>query len=105
MLCSERLRRAAYRQPLVYNFSVFREILKQVYVAERLQPPTSLSTITNVYSTIWSRAISPQYWREVVRSGEWAKLSIYAIEAYGIFKVSLRSPLLLPATLCDFPAF
>ena len=77
----------AYRQPLVYNFSVFRELLKQVYVAERLQPPTSLSTITNVYSTIWSRAISPQYWRGVVRSGEWAKLGIYAIEAYGIFKV------------------
>ncbi|TFK77717.1 hypothetical protein K466DRAFT_607794, partial [Polyporus arcularius HHB13444] len=29
----------AYREPLSYNFAVFREVLKQVYVAERLQPP------------------------------------------------------------------
>ncbi|OBZ72338.1 hypothetical protein A0H81_07348 [Grifola frondosa] len=70
----------AYRQPLQYNFSVAREILKQVYTAERLQPPTSLSTITSVYSTLWSRAISPAYWRQLVRSGEWAKVGVYAVE-------------------------
>ncbi|TCD61820.1 hypothetical protein EIP91_007865 [Steccherinum ochraceum] len=77
----------SYRQPLVYNFSVAREFLKQVYVAERLQPPTSVHTITNAYSTIWSRASNPQYWREIARSGEWAKVGVYAVEAYGIYKV------------------
>lgn len=68
-----------------------REFLKQVYVAERLQPPTSLSTLQNAYSTLWSRATNPAYWRELVRSGEWTKVGIYAVEAYGIFKVSTRA--------------
>ncbi|CAL1715929.1 unnamed protein product [Somion occarium] len=77
----------AYRQPLLYNFSVAREFLKQVYIAERLQPPTSMSTITNAYTALWSRARNPAYWREIVRTGEWRKVGIYAVEAYGIFKV------------------
>lgn len=77
----------AYREPLVYNFQVAREFLKQVYVAERLQPPTSLSTIQNAYSTIWSRASNPSYWREIFRTGEYAKIGVYALEAYGIYKV------------------
>ncbi|THH31198.1 hypothetical protein EUX98_g2966 [Antrodiella citrinella] len=77
----------AYRQPLVYNFSVAKEFLKQVYVAERLQPPTSVNAFTSAYSTLWARASNPQYWREIAQSGEWTKVGIYAIEAYGIFKV------------------
>lgn len=72
----------------MYNVSVAREFLKQVYVAERLQPPTSTSTLTSAYSALWSRASNPAYWREIVRSGEWAKVGVYAVEAYGIFKVS-----------------
>lgn len=79
----------AYREPLLYNFAVAREFLKQVYVAERLQPPTSLSALQNAYSTLWSRATNPAYWRGLVRSGEWAKVGVYAVEAYGIFKVSM----------------
>lgn len=77
----------AYRDPLLYNFSVTRELLKQVYIAERLQPPTSLGTLQSAYSTLWSRASNPTYWREIVKSGEIAKVGIYAVEAYGIFKV------------------
>ena len=79
---------SAYREPLVYNFAVFREVLKHVYIAERLQPP-SLSTFQSVYATLWSRARSPQYWRDLVQSGDLAKVGIYALEAYGIFKVRL----------------
>src|SRR6202044_3948700 len=78
---------AAYRQPLMYNLSVTRELLKQVYVAERLQPPTSLSTIQSAYSTLWARASNPAYWREIAQSGELARVGVYAVEAYGIFKV------------------
>ena len=71
---------------MTYNFAVFREVLKQVYVAERLQPP-SLAAFQSVYSTLWSRAVSPQYLRDLVKSGDLTKVGIYALEAYGIFKV------------------
>ncbi|KAH9046131.1 hypothetical protein EDB84DRAFT_1586989 [Lactarius hengduanensis] len=57
----------SYQQPVRYNLSVAREVLKHVYTAERLQPPTSLGA--------------------VVASGEWARLGVYAVEAYGIFKI------------------
>ncbi|KIM73295.1 hypothetical protein PILCRDRAFT_829234 [Piloderma croceum F 1598] len=77
----------SYRQPLMYNLSVTRELLKQVYIAERLQPPTSLSTIQSAYSTIWARASNPEYWREAAKNGELARVGVYAIEAYGIFKI------------------
>jgi len=77
----------SYRQPLMYNLSVGRELLKQVYIAERLQPPTSLSTITDAYSTLWARAKNPTYWRDIAQSGEWARVGVYAVEAYTIFKV------------------
>ena len=85
---------AAYREPLTYNFAIFREVLKQVYVAERLQPP-SLATFQSVYATLWSRATSAQYLRELARSGDLTKVGIYAVEAYGIFKVR---PFLLLST-------
>jgi len=77
----------SYRQPVMYNLSIARELLKQVYVAERLQPPTDLVVVRNAYSTLWSRASNPAYWREILSSGEWTKVGIYAVEAYGIFKI------------------
>ncbi|KAI0058784.1 hypothetical protein BV25DRAFT_1810239 [Artomyces pyxidatus] len=77
----------AYRQPLEYNFHVARELLKQVYVAERLQPPTSLAQVQSAYASIWQRASSPAYWREIARTGEWQRVGVYAVEAYGIYKI------------------
>jgi hypothetical protein len=77
----------AYQQPVKYNFAVAREVLKQVYTAERLQPPASLGSVFGTYATLWARTRSIGYWREVVKSGEWARLGVYAVEAYGIFKV------------------
>jgi F-type H+-transporting ATPase subunit g len=79
----------AYRHPLLYNLSVSREILRQIYIAERLQPPTSFAAITDAYTTLWSRAMSPAYWRQMASNGELLKVGIYVIEAYGIFKVGL----------------
>ena len=59
----------AYQQQLVkYNFAVARDVLKHVYTAERLQPPTSLGAVARTYGTLWARARSLGYWREVVRS-------------------------------------
>ncbi|KAH0833374.1 mitochondrial ATP synthase g subunit-domain-containing protein [Lanmaoa asiatica] len=77
----------SYRQPLIYNAEVARELLKQIYIAERLQPPTSLATITDAYSVLWGRAKNPQYWRDLLTTGEWAPVALYAVEAYAIFKV------------------
>ena len=82
----------AYRDPLIYNLSVTRELLKQVYITERLRPPTSLSTIQSAYSTLWARASNPVYWRESARNGELARVGVYAVEAYGIFKVRRNTP-------------
>ncbi|KAH9050356.1 hypothetical protein EDB83DRAFT_2399960 [Lactarius deliciosus] len=77
----------SYQQPVRYNLSVAREVLKHVYTAERLQPPTSLGAVFGTYGTLWGRARSVAYWRQVVASGEWARLGVYAVEAYGIFKI------------------
>ncbi|KZP10460.1 hypothetical protein FIBSPDRAFT_833460 [Athelia psychrophila] len=77
----------SYRDPLIYNLNVTRELLKQVYLAERLQPPTSFSTIQSAYQTMWTRASNPAYWKDIAKTGELAKVGIYAVEAYGIFKI------------------
>jgi len=77
----------SYRQPLLYNFAVAREFLKQIYIAERLAPPTSLSQITSVYKQLYSNAISIPFWRELWTSGQWTKVAIYGLEAYGIFHI------------------
>jgi len=77
----------SYRQPLLYNFAVAREFLKQIYTAERLAPPTSLSQITSVYKQLYSNAISIPFWRELWTSGQWTKVAIYGLEAYGIFHI------------------
>ncbi|THG93385.1 hypothetical protein EW145_g8391, partial [Phellinidium pouzarii] len=66
----------SYREPLVYNLSVGRELLKQIYIAERLAPPTSFSAVTSVYQTLWQRASSPAYWREILRTGEYKRISV-----------------------------
>jgi hypothetical protein len=77
---------AAYQQPILYNLAVARELAKQIYVAERLQPP-NLATVRTAYSLIFSRAVSPAYWREAVQSGDILRIGIYGLEAYGIYKV------------------
>ena len=76
----------AYRAPVTYNLQVTRELLKQVYVAERLQIP-HWTTFLSEYSLLWSRARNTAFLRELVRSGEWMKVGVYAVEGYGIFKV------------------
>jgi len=77
----------SYRQPLMYNLEVARELLKQIYIAENLKPPRSMSTLVEAYTNIFNHARKADYWRGVLRSGDWAKLGIYALEAYGIFKI------------------
>ncbi|KAJ7067217.1 hypothetical protein C8F01DRAFT_1120666 [Mycena amicta] len=74
------------RKSFLYNFAVFREIVKQVYRAE-LQFPKDAATFRTAYETLYRRAIDLSYWRGIIQSGEIARVGIYAVEAYGIFKI------------------
>jgi len=76
----------SYKQPLLYNLSVTREILKQIYVKEGLKPP-SIEAVRTAYETLWTRAINPAYWRTIASNGEIVRVGIYGVEAYTIFKV------------------
>ncbi|KAF5354898.1 hypothetical protein D9756_005301 [Leucocoprinus leucothites] len=76
----------SYKEPLVYNFSVAREVAKRIYVGEALQPP-SLSQFAETYRQIWSNATQVAYWRGIVQSGQVAQVGIYGLQAYGIFKI------------------
>ena len=78
---------SAYREPLLYNAQVAREIVKHIYVAERLSPPLTAEAWKSAYSALFSRAISRSYWTEAAANGQLARVGVYALEAYGIFKV------------------
>lgn len=79
--------RSGWSEPLSYNLKVAGSLLKQVYVAERLAPPTSVDVISSAYRSMWARARDPAYWARFVESGEWKKVGIYAVEAWGIFTI------------------
>ncbi|EJT45422.1 hypothetical protein A1Q2_05383 [Trichosporon asahii var. asahii CBS 8904] len=77
----------SYKQPLQYNWQVFKSLVKQVYQAEKLAPPTHLSQWTSAYSEIFHKAASKQWWSQVLSSGSWAKLAVGGLEAYGLYKI------------------
>ncbi|SCZ93680.1 BZ3500_MvSof-1268-A1-R1_Chr6-3g08817 [Microbotryum saponariae] len=76
----------AYKEPIFYNAAVAKEIVKQVYVKEKLAPP-SLGQVTYVYQQFFNSARDVNYWQQLYKSGEWKRWAIYAVEAYGIFKI------------------
>ena len=80
----------AYRQPLLYSLAVTREVIKQIYIREGLQPP-SLSTIRAAYASLWSQITSPGLVRNLVRNAEVGRVGVYGLQAYGIFKVRVIS--------------
>jgi hypothetical protein len=61
----------------VYNFKVLTSLARQVYIAEKLAPPTNLNTWINAYTKIWSSAVSPNYWKSIAQNGQWAKVGVY----------------------------
>lgn len=80
----------AYKQPLLYNLAVTREVIKQIYIREGLQPP-SLFTIRTTYASLWSQITSPGQVRNLVQNAEVGRLGVYGLQAYGIFKVRFIS--------------
>ncbi|TFK35261.1 mitochondrial ATP synthase g subunit-domain-containing protein [Crucibulum laeve] len=76
----------SYKDPLFYNLAVTREVLKQIYVKESLQPP-SLAAVRTAYASIWSQVSNPAALRSLAQSGDIARVGIYGLQAYGIFKI------------------
>ncbi|KAF7768380.1 hypothetical protein Agabi119p4_7623 [Agaricus bisporus var. burnettii] len=75
-----------YKEPLVYNFTVAREVVKRIYVSEALSPP-AFSQYAEVYRQIWSNVTHASYWRGLTQNGQFAQVGIYGLQAYGIFKI------------------
>jgi len=76
----------SYRAPVTYNLTVAKEVLKHIYVAERLQPP-SVAEFQTVYLSLVQRLANPANLREVFRNSDLLRVGLYGIEAYGIFKI------------------
>ena len=73
LLCSTS---AGYKDPIVYNFKVLASLARQVYIAEKMAPPTNLSAYVNSYANIWSNAVSPNFWKGLAQNGQWAKVGV-----------------------------
>ena len=58
-----------YKEPLLYNFAVARELAKQIYVAERLAPP-SIDAFRAAYASLWAQISSPAAVRQFAGSGD-----------------------------------
>jgi len=65
---------------------VTKEVFKQIYVKEGLQPPT-LDAVKSAYSSLWSQVTSPALVGNLVKSGDLGRVGFYGLQAYGIFKV------------------
>ncbi|KAF9555068.1 hypothetical protein CPC08DRAFT_712321 [Agrocybe pediades] len=76
----------SYKQPLLYNLAVTKEVFKQIYVKEGLQPPT-LDAFKSAYSSLWSQISNPGLVGNLVKSGELGRVGVYGLQAYGIFKI------------------
>jgi hypothetical protein len=77
---------SAYKQPLLYNLAVGKELVKQVYVKEGLHPP-SFATVREVYADLAHQLRSPGYISGLLKSGEVGRIGVYGLQAYGLFKV------------------
>jgi len=67
----------AISNSVIYNAKLVGALARQVYVAEKLAPPTSVGEIVGGWSTVWARGTSWDYWFHAKSSGEWKTLAIY----------------------------
>lgn len=77
----------SYAEPIVYNLKVAGSLAKQVYIAEKLAPPTSVSQVVAAYRQIWATVSNPSWWTHSLPSGDWRKVAVYGVEAIGIFSI------------------
>ncbi|TIC11285.1 Las1-domain-containing protein [Wallemia mellicola] len=77
----------SYKEPVFYNAQVGKELFKQVYQAEKLSPPSSFSQVASTWSNIFAKAAQRQTYVQLFESGQWSKVAVIGLEAYGIFKL------------------
>lgn len=66
---------------IIYNAKLVAALGKQVYIAEKLAPPTSLGEVVGGWATLWSRAKNVNYWAGLGKSGEWKTVAVYVSSA------------------------
>ncbi|GAA5829453.1 hypothetical protein JCM11251_005057 [Rhodosporidiobolus azoricus] len=76
----------AYKEPVFYNAAVAKEIAKQVYVAEKLAPP-SFAQFSYTFRQFFQQGPRLSFWQKLYESGEYKRWLLYAVEAYGIFSI------------------
>ncbi|GAA6003158.1 F1F0 ATP synthase subunit g [Rhodotorula paludigena] len=76
----------AYREPVFYNAAVAKEIAKQVYVAEKLAPP-SFAQVSYTFRQFLQQAPHLSFWHKLYETGAWKTWALYAVEAYGVFSI------------------
>ncbi|GAA5873802.1 hypothetical protein JCM8547_005950 [Rhodosporidiobolus lusitaniae] len=76
----------AYKEPVLYNAQVAKELAKQVYVAEKLAPP-SFAQVSYTFRQFAQQAPHLSFWQKLYESGEYKRWLLYAVEAYGIFSI------------------
>uniref|UniRef100_A0A8H8CF21 Uncharacterized protein n=1 Tax=Psilocybe cubensis TaxID=181762 RepID=A0A8H8CF21_PSICU len=76
----------SYKQPVLYNLAVTKEVFKQIYIKEGLQPP-SIEAVKTAYTSLWSQVRNPALVGNLVKSGEIGRVGVYGLQAYGIYKI------------------
>ncbi|KTW25586.1 hypothetical protein T552_03447 [Pneumocystis carinii B80] len=73
-----------YRVSLEYNVQVAKELIKQVWIQERLRPP-SVAEIKYTYREI-PKYTNISYFYSLSQK-EWIQLGIFSLQVYGFFKI------------------
>ena len=92
-------RAAAYREPVMSRLAVGREVAKQVYIAERLAPPSSVAEVQSITSQAYAKAQDPRFWQEAAKSGQLSLYALYALEAYCPSSYAVGCPLMPRAVI------
>ncbi|KAG0148240.1 hypothetical protein CROQUDRAFT_670047 [Cronartium quercuum f. sp. fusiforme G11] len=76
----------SYSGPVSYNLAFTKELLKQVYIKEKLTPPGP-DQIKFAYSELIQNLKSLNFWKKLIETGEWKRITVYGIEAVGLFSI------------------
>lgn len=71
----------------MYNAKVAGALAKQVYISEKLAPPSSVSAVVSAYKKIIQSVSSPTWWSHTMPAGDWKKVALYGTEALGLFSI------------------
>lgn len=77
----------SYAEPIMYNLRVAGSLAKQVYISEKLAPPTSFQTWVSAYRQIFQNLSSASWWTHTLPAGQWRRVAVYGVEAVGIFTI------------------